>query len=103
MSEIKIAEERFLSLIKSENHVPLVLSGFIAHLVKEWKKVNDYKTEEQRKFLADYIKNILKENSIDLKVGFNNNYYCNITYMYKFQTYFIGVVDVDPFTGKIKE
>ncbi len=38
MSEIKIEEQRFLSLISSEKLVPKIVNVFISHLISEWKR-----------------------------------------------------------------
>lgn len=103
MNEINIKEHRFLSLIKSEGFVPIIIGGFLRYIIAQWKINNPYYTEEQRKPLELYINDVLIKNGVDFEVWFNNNYYSNIQYRYMGNDYFVMVTEIDLSTGKSVE
>lgn len=99
MTEIKIQEGRYLSLIDSEKLVPVIMEGVLRLLIKEWKRNNPYKTQEERKPLEAYISEKLKELKIPIEAVFNNTYYCLIQFWYGGDYYNVGVTEIDLSTG----
>lgn len=99
MTEIKIHESRYLSLIESETFVPRLIKGFVQHLVNEWKKDNLYRTEEERKEVYGYVRTALDNVGIETEVYFNNTYNCMLMFRYKGEDYFITVAKIDTITG----
>jgi len=99
MTEIKISEHRFLSLIESEKVVPVIMIGVIRFLIDKWKETNPYKTEKEREPLERYVSEKLQQLGIPIKAGFNNNYHCIIQFYYAGDYHNVGVTEIDTSTG----
>ena len=100
MQEIKIEEQRFLSLIDSEDKAVFLMHQFIAYLINEWKKTNAYKTIEDRKKIFDYINPILLSLNIKDELWFNNNYCNNIMFDSPKGRYGINITEINYSNGE---
>lgn len=100
MTELKIPEHRYLSLIESEKLVPKIIKGFITHIVEEWKKVSEYETQEQRAALGPYVQACFDKHNLGTEVYFNNSYHSLLMFRYYGEEHFVEVTPINPFTGK---